>query len=96
MRSCDRRFEMRLPEQEKRAAETMAQTKGITVSELLRRALRAYAAMPESLGSGDRSSVAALRRRINAIESRLEAGANVGIAADLGQARADAQALLRR
>jgi hypothetical protein len=96
MRSCDKRFEMRLPEQEKRAAEIMAQTKGITVSELLRRALRAYAVMPESLGRGDRLSVAALRRRINAIESRLEASTNAGVAADLVQARAHAQALLRR
>lgn len=96
MRSCDKRFEMRLPKQEKRAAETMAQTKGITVSELLRRALRAYAAMPEPLGKDDRLSVAALRRRINAIESRLEASTNSGIVADLGQARADAGALLSR
>lgn len=94
MRSCDKRFEMRLPEREKRAAEAMAQNRGVTVSELLRRALRAYAAIPEPLGKDDRLSVAALRRRINAIEHRLEEGGSSGIAADLVQARADATALL--
>ena len=96
MRSCDKRFEMRLPTREKDAAETMAQTKGITVSELLRRALRAYAGLPEPLGDEDRISVAGLRRRINAIESRVEAGNIAGIAADLMQARTEAKTLLAR
>ncbi|MBJ6987271.1 hypothetical protein [Devosia sp. MC521] len=96
MRSCNKRFEMRLPEWEKHTAETMAQSRGITVSELLRRALRAHAGLPEPLGEEDRNSIVALRRRINAIESRLEAGDVAEIAADLMQARADAQALLRR
>ena len=96
MRSCDKRFEMRLPEQEKHTAETMAQKRGITVSELLRRALRAYAGLPEPLGEEDRIAVAALRRRVNAIEDRLGGTANAAITADLGQARADAQALLAR
>lgn len=96
MRSCDTRFEMRLPEREKHAAEIMAQDRGITVSELLRRALRAYAALPEPLDEEGRMSVAALRRRINAIEDRIGTGADSTITADLGQARADAQTLLGR
>lgn len=96
MRSCDKRFEMRLPAREKDAAEALAQTKCITVSELLRRALRAYAQIPEPLGEEDRVSVANLRRRINAIENRLNAAPTAGIAADLAKARADAQALLGR
>lgn len=96
MRSCDKRFEMRLPAEEKHAAETMALNKGVTVSELLRRALRAYVNLPEPLGEEDRLSVAALRRRINHIESRLDAGDVAGIAADLMQARADTRMLLGR
>ncbi|WP_407065647.1 ribbon-helix-helix protein, CopG family [Devosia sp.] len=96
MPSCDKRFEMRLPHGEKHTAEAMAQRQGITVSELLRRALRAYAGLPEPLGENDRISVAALRRRINAIEGRLGFAVDAGTAADLGQARADAQALLGR
>lgn len=96
MRCCDKRFEMRLPAPEKDAAEAIAQSLGITVSEYLRRALRAYAGLREPLGAEDRVSVAALRRRINAIERRLEAGDMAGIAADLMRARADAQALLGR
>ena len=96
MRSCDKRFEMRLSAEEKIAAETMALNKGVTVSELLRRALRAYAKLPEPLGEEDRITVAALRRHINRLETRLDAGDVVGIAADLMQARADARALLGR
>lgn len=96
MRSCDKRFEMRLPEREKNAAEAMAERQGVTVSELLRRALRAYANLPEPLGEEDRISVASLRRRINLIECRIDVGDVAGIAADLKQARTDAQALLGR
>ncbi|SFC50852.1 hypothetical protein SAMN04488059_10651 [Devosia psychrophila] len=90
MRSCDKRFEMRLPAREKDAAETMALDKGITVSELLRRALRAYSGMPEPLSEEGRVCVAGLRRHINQIEARIGTGADAGLAADIAQARNDA------
>ena len=96
MRSCDKRFEMRLPEREKAAAEAMADAKGVTVSELMRRALRSYARLPEPLDEAESTCVAALRRRINVLEARLDGGDGVGVAAGLAQARADAQALLGR
>lgn len=96
MRRCDKRLEMRLPEQEKYAAETMAESRGVTVSELIRRALRAYAGLPQPLNEESRSCVAALRHRVNALEARLENGDRGDVAAGLRQAREDAQALLGR
>lgn len=96
MSSCDKRFEMRLPAREKNTAEAIAQAKGITVSELLRRALRAYTNMPEPLTEEGRICVAALRRHINQIEARIGAGGDTGLAADIAEARNDAQALLGR
>ena len=96
MPSCNKRFEMRLPAREKNAAEGLAQDKGITVSELMRRALRAYAQRPEPLTDQGRMDVAALRRRINQIESRAGVGGGNGLAADIAQARQDAQALMSR
>lgn len=96
MRSCDKRFEMRLPAQEKDAAETMAQDRDITVSELIRRSLRAYAGMTEPLTEEGRICVAALRRRVSQLEARLDNGNSIGVAADLRQARDDAQSLLVR
>jgi len=96
MRRCDKRFEMRLPAQEKATAEAMALVKGITVSELLRCALRAYANMPEPLTEEDRIAVASLRRRINQIEARTDAVGKTEFVADIAQARGDAQALPAR
>ena len=94
MRACDKRLELRLPEREKHAAEAMARQYDTTVSDLLRRALRAYAGVPESLDAESRAAVAGLRRRINAIENRV--GGNSDAAADIQQARLDAQALMSR
>lgn len=90
MRSCDKRLEIRLPYREKSAAEHAAGERGITVSELIRRSLRGHLGMPEPLTVEDRVTVAALRRRINAIEARY------GRSDELAQARADAQFLLGR
>ncbi|OAM79646.1 CopG family transcriptional regulator [Devosia elaeis] len=87
---------MRLPEQEKYAAETMAESRGVTVSELIRRALRAYGGLPQPLNEENRSCVAALRHRVNALEAQLESGDLMGVAAGLRQAHEDAQALLGR
>lgn len=47
MRCCDKRYKMRLPSPEKEAAETVARGLGITVSDYLRRALRAYVGLRE-------------------------------------------------
>src|SRR5690606_23172426 len=96
MRKCDKRLEMRLPEREKHAAEAMAEGRGITVAELIRRALRAYAGQAEPLSAEGRACIAVLRRRVNALEARLGDGDVVGVAAGLRQARDDAQALLGR
>lgn len=90
MRSCDSRLEIRLPSREKSAAEHAADEKGITVSELIRRSLRGHLGMQEPLSVEDRITIAALRRRINAIEARY------GRSDDLAQARADAQTMLGR
>lgn len=96
MRVCDKRLELRLPEKEKHAVEALARQHNTTVSHLLRRALRSYAGMPDALNAESRAAVAGLRRRINAIEHRIGVGDNVGVAADIRQARHDAQALMGR
>ena len=96
MRTCDKRLEVRIPEREKSAAEAMADSKGVTVSELMRRALRSYTGLPEPLDEAESTCVAGLRRRINVLEARLNGGDGVGVDAGLAQARADAQALLGR
>ena len=90
MRSYDKRLELRLPAEDKTAVERAAKEQGISVSTLMRSALRSHLKRHEPLSSGDAIAVAALRRRINAIEARY--GCNV----DLAQARSDAQTLLGR
>lgn len=90
MRSCNKRLELRLPADDKTAVERAAQERDVSVSALIRTALRAHLKRPQPLSSDDAHAVAALRRRINAIESRH------GHSDDLAQARADAQTLLRR
>jgi metal-responsive CopG/Arc/MetJ family transcriptional regulator len=90
MRSCDKRLEIRLPTREKSAVEEAADKRAITVSELMRRALRSYLAMKQPLSTDDRIAVATLRRHINAIE------ATYGSSDALVQARADVQAMLGR
>lgn len=93
MRSCDRRFEMRLPHREKDGAEVAALREGITVAELMRRALRAYLRMPEPLHQDAVADVVELRRQVNEIEARNGHGE---LAADIERARAFAKDLLRR
>lgn len=90
MRSNDVRLELRLPADDKSAVERAAQQRGISVSALIRGALRFHLKRPQPLSSDDAYAVAALRRRINAIE------AHHGRTDDLAQARADAQMLLGR
>lgn len=96
MRKCNKRLETRLSEREKNDAEAMAESRGVTVSELVRRSLRAYAGLSNPLTEESRTCVAALRHRVNALEARLESGDRRGVAAGLRQAREDAQALLGR
>jgi predicted DNA-binding protein len=96
MRSCDKRLEMRLPSVERNRLSQAAQERSITVSELMRRALRSYLGMVEPLSPEDAMAVAALRRRINAIETRIDQGGYAGAMGDLAKARLDAQALLGR
>jgi predicted DNA-binding protein len=96
MRLCDRRLEMRLPSAERSRLDQAAQERGITNSELLRRALRAYLGMAERLSPEDALAVTALRRRINEIEARIDQGGYAGAKGDLAKARVDAQALLGR
>ena len=93
MRSCDRRFEMRLPQQEKAGAEIAASREGITVAELMRRALRAYLRLPEPLHQEALAAVVELRRQVNEIEARAGHGE---LAADIDKARSFAKDLLRR
>lgn len=64
--------------------------RGISVSALIRSALRSHLKRPLPLSSDDAHAVASLRRRINAIKVRH------GRSDDLAQARADAQMLLGR
>lgn len=73
-----------------------ADEQGVTVSALIRRAVRGHLAMPEPLNEEDALAVAALRRRINLMEARLDTGERRGLSSDLAQARQDAQALLGR
>ncbi|MBN9334511.1 CopG family transcriptional regulator [Devosia sp.] len=90
MRSNDVRLELRLPANDKSAVERAAQERGISVSALIRSALRSHLKRPHSLSPDDAYAVASLRRRINSIEARN------GRTDDLAQARADAQKLLGR
>lgn len=90
MRSNDKRMELRLPAADKAAAEHAALERGISVSALIRSALRSHLKRPQPFASNDAHAVASLRRRINAIESRH------GRTDDLVQARVDAQKLLGR
>ena len=83
-------MELRLPADDKAAAERAAKERGISVSALIRSALRSHLKRPLPLSSDDAYAVASLRRRINAIEARH------GRADDLAQARADARTLLGR
>lgn len=90
MRSNDVRMELRLPAEDKAAAERAAKERGISVSGLIRSALRSHLKRPQPLASDDAYAVASLRRRINSIEARM------GRSDDLAQARADAHKLLGR
>ncbi|WP_108460655.1 ribbon-helix-helix protein, CopG family [Devosia naphthalenivorans] len=90
MRSNDVRMELRLPAEDKAAAERVAKERGISVSALIRSALRSHLKRPQPLSSDDAHAVASLRRRINAIEARH------GRTDDLVQTRADVQMLLGR
>lgn len=83
-------MELRLPAEDKAAAELAAQERGISVSALIRSALRSHLRRPQPLSSDDAYAIAILRRRINSIEARH------GRTDDLMQARADAQTLLGR
>jgi hypothetical protein len=83
-------MELRLPASDKATAERAAQERGISVSALIRSALRSHLRRPQPLSSDEAHAVASLRRRINAIESRH------GRTDDVVQARADAQLLLGR
>lgn len=96
MRLCDKRFEMRLPAREKNAAESYAAERGITVSELLRRALRVYLDIPEPLAVEARQCVADLRRRINEMEARAIKGGDATLGTDIARARDDTAALMGR
>lgn len=90
MRSNDKRMELRLPAEDRAAAEHAAKDRGISVSALIRSALRSHLKRPQPLSSDDAYAVASLRRRINSIEARH------GRTDDLVQARVDAQMLLGR
>ena len=90
MRSNDKRLELRLPAEDKDAVERAAQERGISVSVLIRSALRLHLKRPRPLSCDDAHAVASLRRRINSIEARH------GRTGDRMQARTDAQTLLGR
>lgn len=96
MRSCDMRLELRLPAREKTTLMRAAEAQGVTVSALIRRAVRGHLSMPEPVSQEDAITIAGLRRRINQIEARIGGGHYAGLASDLGQVRQDAQALLGR
>lgn len=99
--SCDDRIEVRIPGGDKAALTLRANAEGVTLSMLLRRAARLLMGQPLRLEAQQALEVMALRRRINAIDARLEAmgivtPAMAAIQADLAQAHVDAQTLLGR
>lgn len=93
MRSCDCRFEMRLPMREKNGAEIAARREGVTVAEVMRRALRMYLKLPEPLHQEGMAAVVELRRRVNEIEA---SGNHRGSDADIAGVRAMTKELLGR
>ena len=95
------RLQIRVTSADKAALAERAEAEGITLSMLLRRGLRLALGQPVRLNGDDALEVVALRRRINAISSRLDlierqAPEAIAMRADIAQARADAQALLGR
>lgn len=98
--ACNVRFEMRLPDTEKAALVDYAKGRGSPVSKVVRRGIRMATGQREPLTEVEVLEVIALRKRISAIEARVDAmlsgSAAATMRADLARTRDDAQALLGR
>ncbi|MFD1941450.1 hypothetical protein [Paradevosia shaoguanensis] len=97
---CNRRLELRLPDREKAVLHDYAKAQGVPVSTIVRRGIRAMTGMREPLNETQMLEVVALRKRISAIEARVNAALSGSVAADaladLSMARKDAQTALGR
>lgn len=87
--ACDDRLEIRIPRSEKIALMEFANSRGQSVSQILRFAANVHMKRPTPLAKSDASELAALRRRVNAMAAERTSP-------ELEQAHARATALLRR
>ena len=97
---CNSRLELRIPDAEKAVLCDYAKARGVPVSNIVRRDIRAVTGQREPLTEAQALEVVALRKRISAIEARVNASLSGPMAvqtlADLSRARHDAQAALGR
>jgi hypothetical protein len=96
MVTCNRRLELRLPDKEKCELEALALSKGISISEATRRALRAYRGRMGALSRDDRSQVAELRRQLNELEALLGSACGCGHIESVRNIRDTARSLMKR
>lgn len=98
--TVDSRLEVRVTDALQTKLAQRAKAEGISKSDVVRRGLRMVLGLPVRLPDEDCIEITHLRRRINAILSRVDAlpqtAETMAARADLTAAHADAQALLRR
>lgn len=98
---CDDRLEVRIPSEEKSVVEEKAREEGVSVSTIIRRAIRTITGQRPPLSLEQAQHMVILRRHLNAIEdslNRLGLGAAelASVQADLARARKGVQSLLGR
>ena len=99
---CDDRLEVRLPsENNSIVEEKAAREEGVSVSSIIRRAIRAVTGQRPPLTLQQAQHMVMLRRRLNAIEDSLtrlglSAAELASVQADLARARKGVQSLLGR
>jgi hypothetical protein len=98
---CDDRLEVRLPSEDKSIVEEKAREEGVSVSTIIRRAIRAVTGQRPPLTLEQAQHMVMLRRHLNAIEDSLNrlglsAAALASVQADLALARKGVQSLLGR
>jgi Ribbon-helix-helix protein, copG family len=98
---CDDRLEVRIPSDEKSVVEERAREEGVSVSTIIRRAIRAITGQRPPLTLEQAQHMVLLRRHLNAIEDGLNrlglsAAELAPVRSDLARARRGVQSLLGR
>ena len=98
---CDDRLEVRIPSDEKSVVEERAREEGVSVSTIIRRAIRAITGQRPPLTLEQAHHMVMLRRHLSAIEDSLNrlglsAAELASVQSDLARARKGVQSLLGR